>query len=323
MKRLHRKLNGALVDEMRRSRQAALVQSLRPLQAREESQRVTASQAEQSPERSIESATHAFAVRKRPGWMGSAVWQSSCTLKIAGCGGRQMTTPRSPRTSLQRAACRFRGPRPGGGDGPTSLLVCLDPVHGFQMKRHLASSLRVVDCPLEALRCMEQRSGQQVIFDRCPPRFHCCREPAIQLLARIRLAAHRDGIPFASFSGPNHTIDNRIQCLANGGIPAMVDDPSADRDRVLTLNELARSFGASSRQLYRLFRRAGYGPPMREIRRWHLMSAYNELSNSAESLEKIAARLGFHDGATFSRSFKRAFGCYPGTLRRSGPAKAP
>ncbi len=89
----------------------------------------------------------------------------------------------------------------------------------------------------------------------------------------------------------------------------------------INLDRLARSLGMSPRQINRIFRQAGLSSPIRELRRRRLLVALEEILGSNESIEKIAEQMGFYDRATFSRSVKRAFGFYPGHLRRTAPLK--
>jgi transcriptional regulator GlxA family with amidase domain len=55
---------------------------------------------------------------------------------------------------------------------------------------------------------------------------------------------------------------------------------------------------------------------MRAFRWERLLEASEQLQTSSRSMEAIAEDLDFYDRSSFSRAFRRAFGFYPGTLRR-------
>ena len=228
-----------------------------------------------------------------------------------------MTLIRQPQPLSQPNLCQLPGLRPGMKNGQTPLLLCLNPNHRLRMQNYLSSALVLIPCPLQALEYLDQDPKHQVIVDRCVTQLSCCRQPIARLQARIRLSAHQAPSPTMQPQTPESLKkiqDDRFHVDRMSGNNC---GHAEDSYHEVTLKELAEQFKISPRQLNRLFHQAGCASPIREIRRRHLLEAYQKVLYSNDSLEKIAEQLDFYDGATFSRSFKRAFGFYPGHLRRS------
>jgi len=83
----------------------------------------------------------------------------------------------------------------------------------------------------------------------------------------------------------------------------------------LTPNRLCRMVGISRSQLYRLFE-ASRGVA-RYIQAERLREAHRALSDpdGRQSIHEIGEDLGFFDASTFSRAFRREFGCAPSDVR--------
>jgi AraC-like DNA-binding protein len=62
--------------------------------------------------------------------------------------------------------------------------------------------------------------------------------------------------------------------------------------------------------------------PMRYVARWRMNVALTMLTEGGAALAEIAARLGYHSEAAFSRAFKRTVGMAPGTARAATRAIA-
>lgn len=87
------------------------------------------------------------------------------------------------------------------------------------------------------------------------------------------------------------------------------------RQPVISPDRLAREYGVSRRQLYRLFAREGTTPQawVSDIR---LEIAHDILLRQAESsIAEIATAVGFHDSTTFSRAFRNRYGILPSLMR--------
>lgn len=94
----------------------------------------------------------------------------------------------------------------------------------------------------------------------------------------------------------------------------------------LTPARLCRKAEVSRSTLYRLF--DPFGGVVRYIQRERLRLAYRRLSDPAEreSVARIAEAAGLFDPSSFSRAFRREFGCTPAELRataRAGLAAPP
>lgn len=83
----------------------------------------------------------------------------------------------------------------------------------------------------------------------------------------------------------------------------------------LTPNRLCRMVGMSRSQLYRMFEPSG--GVTRYIQAERLREAHRALSDSEANrdIHEIAEDLGFFDASTFSRAFRREFGCTPSDVR--------
>lgn len=88
------------------------------------------------------------------------------------------------------------------------------------------------------------------------------------------------------------------------------DSPDID------ISQLAKFFGYSRSYLCRLFRSVFGMSPRRYLSMVKLHQARHELLNPNQSMEQIADKLGFQDGAHFSKQFKRWTGTSPTEYRQ-------
>ncbi len=95
---------------------------------------------------------------------------------------------------------------------------------------------------------------------------------------------------------------------------------AANLHRQLTLEELARAASTSPRTLARRVH-AGLGmSPLAFVQRVRVHHAAHLLETTRESVEAIAARVGYADAAAFRRVFRRHLGESPrGRMRRIRP----
>ena len=89
--------------------------------------------------------------------------------------------------------------------------------------------------------------------------------------------------------------------------------------RRLSPDWLAHKLGCSRSALYRLFRVRGH-PVMEFVSEKRLTKAFASLADPDNSLTiaDVAASCGFDDPSSFSRMFRRRFGCAPRALRAGG-----
>lgn len=89
--------------------------------------------------------------------------------------------------------------------------------------------------------------------------------------------------------------------------------------RPLTLDEIARTCGVSSRHLNRIFVQYGGTTVGRHLLKRRVDRSFSMLQESQATIADIAAQLGFADAAHFIRSFRRFTGLSPGEYRKRLP----
>ncbi|MBM3872842.1 MAG: helix-turn-helix transcriptional regulator [Verrucomicrobia bacterium] len=82
------------------------------------------------------------------------------------------------------------------------------------------------------------------------------------------------------------------------------------------LDALARFVGLSAAHLRSLFLRQLGNSPKRVLQELRLTQAYALLEAGGTTAADAAARLGWRDRSAFNKSFRRRFGCSPGSVRR-------
>lgn len=148
----------------------------------------------------------------------------------------------------------------------------------------------------------------------------------------VSLARRLPGIPAADLPALGEATTGMIAaCFAAGAAPA-----PAPRERVerlilahlgsarLDVARLATLSGMSRSSLHRLFE--AEGGVSRHILATRLQLVRRDLANpafAAESVTTLAERRGFHDPASFSRAFRRAFACTPRAFRAAAAAGPP
>jgi len=83
-----------------------------------------------------------------------------------------------------------------------------------------------------------------------------------------------------------------------------------------TVEEIARSSGASRSALAERFTEAVGVPPMQYLAQWRIQLAAGLLARSNAGLAAIAAEVGYESEAAFNRAFKKLVGLAPGAWRR-------
>ena len=104
---------------------------------------------------------------------------------------------------------------------------------------------------------------------------------------------------------------------AHGELAAAARSLAADRlDERRTLGDLAAALQVSSFHLCRVFRQqTGFSIGSYRLK-LRLRAALQQLSDSKDSLDLIAASTGFADRSHLSRSFRKEFGVSPTGFRR-------
>jgi transcriptional regulator GlxA family with amidase domain len=88
----------------------------------------------------------------------------------------------------------------------------------------------------------------------------------------------------------------------------------------LTVERLADRAAMSPRHFARAFAAETGMTPAKAVERLRLEAARERVEGSVEPLDRVAARVGFHDPERMRRAFIRAFGQPPQALRRSARA---
>ncbi|HEV7267959.1 MAG TPA: AraC family transcriptional regulator [Falsiroseomonas sp.] len=165
--------------------------------------------------------------------------------------------------------------------------------------------------------------------------------PAARMLAGMlpRIAASADEFPFGEAPRLEAALSSMLAaCLLDDGMqpaPTRLQFEAARRARVIALVDaalgdpeltpatLVRQCGISRSELYRCFAPAGGISRVIQLRR--LRRAYAELARAdgPSSISRIKEMVGFFDSSSFTRAFRREFGCTPSeVLARRSPLAA-
>jgi transcriptional regulator GlxA family with amidase domain len=122
--------------------------------------------------------------------------------------------------------------------------------------------------------------------------------------------------------GPGHRPGGQAQYIAPprapgpaDGLATTLDWARARLDRPLTVEDLARRAGLSSRHLSRRMRAEVGVRPLDWLHRQRVAMAQEMLERTDASVEQIAARCGLGSAATLRRHFQRAVGASPTAYR--------
>ena len=97
---------------------------------------------------------------------------------------------------------------------------------------------------------------------------------------------------------------------------------TANLDRQLTLDEMARATATSPRTLARRVAKALGTTPQRFAQRLRIAHAVHLLETTRRSVDDVAARVGYADPAAFRRVFRRETGETPRARRaRAAPGQ--
>jgi AraC-like DNA-binding protein len=111
-----------------------------------------------------------------------------------------------------------------------------------------------------------------------------------------------------------------LGALRDPVVGAAVQRMHADPAREWTTSELAREAAVSRATLTRRFATVLGEPPAAYLTRWRMDLAAHRLREGDESLEQVAAGVGYTSVYAFSRAFRRARGVPPGRFRATAKA---
>jgi AraC-like DNA-binding protein len=106
--------------------------------------------------------------------------------------------------------------------------------------------------------------------------------------------------------------------VVGAALAALHKDPA----RPWTLDELARTAGASRTVLAERFQHLVGASPMQHLAQWRMLLAANLLRTGAAPLTQIAETVGYQTDTAFSRAFRREYGVPPATWRRRQPTRS-
>jgi AraC-like DNA-binding protein len=105
--------------------------------------------------------------------------------------------------------------------------------------------------------------------------------------------------------------------IVGAALSALHRDPA----RCWTLDELARTVGASRSVLAERFQRLVGSSPMQYLTQWRMVLAANLLRHSNAQLTHVAQDVGYQTDTAFIRAFRREYGVPPATWRRTQAAR--
>jgi AraC family transcriptional activator FtrA len=153
-------------------------------------------------------------------------------------------------------------------------------------------------------------AGKTAALDLCLHIVHCDHgASAVNGLARrLVVASHRPG-------GQAQFISPRPDPRVTDQLEPALDWARAHLDEPLTVQDLARESGLSTRQLARRMRAEVGLTPLEWLNRQRVTCAQDLLERTEASVEQIAARCGMGTATTLRRQFHRTVGVSPTAYR--------
>ena len=134
-------------------------------------------------------------------------------------------------------------------------------------------------------------------------------EIANRVARRLVMPPHRDG-------GQAQYVAQPLSTRSSGGLARALEWALGRLDRPLALGDLAREANMSVRTLARRFVQETGSTPHRWITHQRLLAAQRRLETSDESIDAVAAAVGFETAMTLRHHFRRTFGTTPTAYRR-------
>lgn len=120
------------------------------------------------------------------------------------------------------------------------------------------------------------------------------------------------------YSATNESMSDRHTIHSLEEMIPLLIQVQRDLDQDLDLESLAERFGYSAFHFHRVFRENVGETPRQYVQRLRLEKAAYKLLISAEGILDIGLSVGFKNHETFTRAFRRRFGCPPSEYRNSG-----
>ncbi|HVV08973.1 GlxA family transcriptional regulator [Amycolatopsis sp.] len=131
-------------------------------------------------------------------------------------------------------------------------------------------------------------------------------------------AARFSVVPLEREGGQAQFIPHELPPAPQGStLEPLLDWLQANTGRDLTLADIARHSGMSTRTLLRRFREQLGSTPLQWLHRTRIRQAQHLLETTTESVERIAGLVGFGSPTAFRERFKRITGVSPNAYRRT------
>ena len=134
-------------------------------------------------------------------------------------------------------------------------------------------------------------------------------EIANQVARRLVVPPHRDG-------GQSLYVREPVPRRSAAGLARVLDWALARIDQPLGLDQLARQANMSVRTLARRFVEETGSTPHRWLTHQRLLAAQRRLETTGDSIDAVAAAVGFETAMTLRHHFRRTFGTTPTAYRR-------
>lgn len=108
-----------------------------------------------------------------------------------------------------------------------------------------------------------------------------------------------------------------LRALGDPGVATALERMHAAPGDAWTVEKLAAAAGLSRSGFAARFQELVGEPPLRYLTQWRVMKAAAWLTETKDSVDEIAGRLGYESGPAFQKAFKRVKGVGPGAFRRA------
>lgn len=117
------------------------------------------------------------------------------------------------------------------------------------------------------------------------------------------------------------SLSNWAYALNDQGVRKSLELLHADPSRDWTLEELARESGLSRAGLAKKFKMSLGDTPLHYLAVLRIQKAMNLLSTTSDNIDVVAVNVGYTDGFSFSKSFKKIAGLSPRDFRKQDQTK--
>ena len=111
-----------------------------------------------------------------------------------------------------------------------------------------------------------------------------------------------------------------LRALSDPSIATALEHMHAAPAEAWTVERLAATVGLSRSGFAARFQALVGEPPLRYLTQWRVLKAAALLTETTDTVEGIAGRLGYESGPAFQKAFKRWQGVGPGAYRRAARA---